>query len=560
MLFDLTNHLIEKACVEHYFSNIHHIYYFIDKIKFMTRCNNEMWKSAELDSRDRAMPRPLASKFLAVYNAVIALGALTAGESLLVDTESSSTAEFWAELTKLCNEATSAPMRPSQLPRELAKVYFCRARASLDDFFEACNLETQQALFLMSIFCMYALKPHASYMYHGMALRTVMAIGASNLPDPTKNPPDGIRAWWLMYSHEMELCLLLGRETSLRDAEHYPVFLAKFGDPFPRDMGSETDENLFFSRCNTELAQILKDVSQQVYHTGSAASVQTEHQNRYQKALDLDARLMSWRANLRPVFDLDSEPLTESEIVTKRKIIFQLRFHFAQIMVHRPFLVNAANATHKHNTFDVNVQKCLAAARGTVRFLYDTFRYRPFFRTWWYATSYAFNASSIILYCLVTGLHDGADNAKALLADIEKALKIFEAMDCVTVAQRCAKLVREMLEVAEMATQASVVRDSRNTTVSSRSQYFGASEDPATKNAGESRTTDLPYISPETADLAITNSNGHDILFEGNGYSGGDDFFYNMMDGDLLDSFGANLIGGTAFDLNMDIYDGHGNG
>ena len=134
------------------------------------------------------------------------------------------------------------------------------------------------------------------------------------------------------------------------------------------------------------------------------------------------------------MFDHGSEPLTESEIVTKRKIIFKLRFAFAQIMVHRSLLVNAANGTHIKGKFDANIATCLGTARDTIRFLYDTFRYRPFFRTWWYATTYAFKASGIILYFLVTGVFEDGETAKALVSDTEKALKIFEAMDRITVA------------------------------------------------------------------------------------------------------------------------------
>ena len=95
-----------------------------------------------------------------------------------------------------------------------------------------------------------------------------------------------------MYSLDMELSLLLGRETCLRDADHYPVFLARFGDAVPSYMGSEGDQNLFFARCNTELARILKSISEQVYQTGSVASVKQQPSDRQQTALDLDAKLL----------------------------------------------------------------------------------------------------------------------------------------------------------------------------------------------------------------------------------------------------------------------------
>ncbi|KAG8664265.1 uncharacterized protein FPOAC1_013972 [Fusarium poae] len=444
--FHLTNATIEKACIEHYFRNIHHIYSFIDKARFLKRCQTEFWNCPVPEKPERSNFHLPNSTFAAVYNAVIAVGALTAPETFVTDTETSDTAEFWAELIKHSNQHHHTGTQPAP---ELAEIYFTRARISSSSFFEACNLDSQQAFFLMSIFCTYALKPHASYLYHGMAIRTATAIGVSNMADLRKNPIEGVRTWWMMYYHEMELCLVLGRETCLRDADRYPVFLARFGEPMPP--GVEYDEYRFFGRCNTELARILKRILECVYHTGPFADAGQQRPNRHQIALELDVELTQWRTNLKPAYDLDVEPLTEPETVTKRKIILRLRFHFAQIMIHRPFLVNTANSSPKQATLDIHVQKCLGAAIDTIQFLYHTLKYRPFFRSWWYATSYTFNASSVILYCLVTGLYGGRDEAKTLTLGVEKALEILEAMGCITVARRCAKVTREMLEVAEMA-------------------------------------------------------------------------------------------------------------
>ena len=136
---------------------------------------------------------------------------------------------------------------------------------------------------------------------------------------------EGLTSVRCMYYHEIEVSSLLGRETTLRDPESYPVFLAKFGDPIPQYVATETtDETIFFARSNTELARILRKISEAVYHTGS--NVEDKPQiNRHQAALDLDSLLLGWRSSLAPVFDLDVASLTEKETVTKRKLILQLR-------------------------------------------------------------------------------------------------------------------------------------------------------------------------------------------------------------------------------------------
>lgn len=532
----------------------------------MGRCSTEIWADTGSDSGGHNHHRCKGSKFPAVYNAVVALGALTAGESLVLDTETDSTVSFWAQLLKFCTEGASTSITQAQLPRELAKIYFNRAKALLDDFFEACTLETQQALFLMSIFCTYALKPHSSYMYHGMAVRTAMAMGSSNLPDTRKNPIEGIRTWWLMYSHEMELCSLLGRETCLQDAEHYPVFLAKFGDAMPPQMGSDRDENLFFARCNTELARILKQISESIYHTGSITNKPNQPADRLKAASDLNDRLMLWKASLKPTFDLDLDSLTESEIVTKRKIILQLRLSSALIGLHRPFLVSAANQHLKTNAYEANVRACLGAAQKTIQHLYDTFRYRPFFRTWWYATSYAFNASSIILYSLVTGLHE--DDASLLLGDVEKALNIFQAMDGITVARRCARLTREMLQVAELAARGDAAGSGPSSMIADQIEQIPPRNADILNTAAPVAGQRFSFpVQVPAADMGFSDHSygGGDVGVGGNNSNASfgasmfstddDDFFRSMMDVTLLDSFGANVSSGMDFSFGTENYD-----
>ena len=316
-----TNQAIEKDCIDRYFMNLHVIYCFLDKTTFMKRCKQDVWsKGASYPPTDGGR----GSTFPALYSAVVAVGALISGDDIL-DQNSADRQSFWDTLIKQSVAETAHPFKRSSLPRELAKMYFARAKFLLSDFFETCNLETQQTLFLLSIFCQYALKPHCCYMYHGMAARTAMAIGSANLLNIKKRPQEAIRTWWCMYYHEIEVCSLLGRDTMLNDPETYPVFLAKFGDPIPQSIApDERDENVFFARSNTELARILKQISEVIYHTGSEVE-QRPQVNRHQAALDLDNQLLKWKSNLRPVFDLNGTSLTEKETITKRKIILRLR-------------------------------------------------------------------------------------------------------------------------------------------------------------------------------------------------------------------------------------------
>ena len=320
--FNSTSEAVEKECINRYFENMNIIYYTLEKPSFLARCEKEVW--SKITSGCIANEGRHGSKFAALYTVVVAIGALISGDDI-VDHTSTDARSFWETLAKDSSSDASRTIKQSFLPRQLAYAYFARAKGLLGDMFEACSLETQQTLFLLSIFCQYALKPHSCYMFNGMAIRTAMAIGSSNLRDFKKNR-EAIRTWWCMYYHEVEVCSLLGRESVLSDADHYPVFLAKFGDPVPQEIASAEDENVFFARSNTELARILRQISEAIYSTASSAE-DRPHVNRLQAALKLDAKAVQWREELKPVFDLSDVSLTEREAVTKRKIVLQLREH-----------------------------------------------------------------------------------------------------------------------------------------------------------------------------------------------------------------------------------------
>lgn len=64
----------------------------------------------------------------------------------------------------------------------------------------------------------------------------------------------------------------------------------------------------------------------------------------------------------------------------------------------------------------------------------------------WYNTTYALYGSMILLHLILSNYPDLPDDE--LLEDVEKSLQIFESMDDIVVARRCAEMLREVLEVA----------------------------------------------------------------------------------------------------------------
>ena len=217
-------------------------------------------------------------------------------------------------------------------------------------------------------------------------------------------------------------------------------------------------------------------------------------------------------------------------------------------MIHRPFLVTAASQPDT-SIFETSVRTCLDAARQTVQLIYQTFINRPFFRTWWYNTTYAFNAASVILYSLVSRFQ--AESSQELLLDVEKALKVFQAMEGISVARRCAELTKEILDVVRVAYQNDLgLKPETDQQQQALEQVWYQPTRPATNQLDKNEL--LQASGPQQAlpptPFAPTNEQ---MQWDAN--TGQDDFFANIMDLNILDSFGANLMGfGGDFDMDLD--------
>jgi hypothetical protein len=134
----MSNYDIERECIRLFFVNLHIIHPILDQHSFMERCEAEIWSKGD-------SPRePVQNPFLALFNAIAAVGAIQAGEDAAFMRDSSSVRQ--AERYAGGNVDGKAPTYP---PIMLAKLFFERAKTHLGDVFEACSLETVQTMLFM---------------------------------------------------------------------------------------------------------------------------------------------------------------------------------------------------------------------------------------------------------------------------------------------------------------------------------------------------------------------------------------------------------------------------
>ncbi|RSL72468.1 hypothetical protein CEP53_001114 [Fusarium sp. AF-6] len=413
---------IQRECVRLYFNNLHCIHPILDHANFLIRCETEVWQNSTQDNSTptQNLVQRRKQRFLALFNIVLAIGAITAGDTSSLTWDR--TAKY---LEEACNGHVFDISPPPYAPIRVARLFFERARVLLGDIFESSSIETAQTLFLMSIFCQNALKPHSCYMYSGMALRTALAIG---LPTTTnKTSSENSRLWWAMYSFEIEMCSAAGRQSFLLAPKHY---------------SSASEPLLPFINCMVDMARILAEVAANASPPGQEEESLTERSTR---STSLEKSLEGWKEGLPSHLDLRASSLRENELITKQKFVLRLRYLNMKILIHRPFLLSAS--AEQGPPLSTHVSSCVQAASETIRFVWDTYMYRPYFRTWWYNCTYVLDATMALLY--VTLINTSPCPVEVILGDIDKSLEIFASMKMVAVARRCTEITREVLNAAK---------------------------------------------------------------------------------------------------------------
>ncbi|EXJ71101.1 uncharacterized protein A1O5_06094 [Cladophialophora psammophila CBS 110553] len=415
--------VVEKTFIEAYFNNKHYIHPLLVEKSFRERCARIIWA-------DQPPPPNLGrqSHFLALYYAVVALGAINSSVEQITCLP-----QFYR--VRNDEDLSAPPTKRSTL--EWASHYFGQAKQALGDTMDISSLETCQTLFLMTVFCQNALKPHACYMYSGHAVRTAIAIGLANNARKTCTE-EGKRTWWCIYSHEIEMCCSSGRLDSLMPPEMYSLPMPKW------TLEDNESHETAIIPVMVDLSRILKRVSMDVYCNANGRSTGELSQ----VSLELNEALAVWKANLPAFLNLDVQLLNDPPWAYKQKLVLKMRFFYTHILINRPFLV-ASHPSHLRLSFPQHIDICLDAARKMIQLIHNAFINRMYLRTWWYCTTYTLYASMIVLYLILVDCYPPAVSVDELIGDVEKSLEIFDAMKQVVVAQRCAELTKEMLTVVK---------------------------------------------------------------------------------------------------------------
>jgi hypothetical protein len=448
---ETAKHRLEREYVRQFMNNLHHLHPMLDPAEFTARCEKLVWASAGMPDSSKNHRH-----FLALYHIVVAVGALACGSNVT----------HYIDLDM--NEAVGGQSH-SQPPssQELSKKYFRRSRVLLGDVFEVCSLESAQTLLLMvshtllrnvrvlyintaqSLYCQNALKPHACYMYCGHAVRTALAIGIAREVSSisAEERRAARRTWWCIYSHEIDMSCSAGRRDSLGKPRNYQIDLPHVTDQNGNTLTESNFENRSVTMINemVHFAAILRRISKGLYYDSKGLTL-------LQKSIvakGLDTQLQDWKSRLPNYLDFSTISFREPEWAAKQKLVLQLRYLNARILVHRPFLGEPIRSVEEDMLTHAEI--CLDAARETIRVMYDAYANRHYFRSWWYNATYTLYAGMIVLYIIMLG--PTTVSHEDLLADAARAYEILHSMEEAIVARRSANLIQEGLQVARACVQ-----------------------------------------------------------------------------------------------------------
>jgi len=316
---------LELICIRVYFTTLHLIHPVLDEKSFMHRCQSDMWNGFPAAEAD------VNRSFRAIYYVVLALGAIVS------TTEAFGTLLHRAPgpantIPSSTDNQEATPQRPTGSPRELAKIFFEHAKKSLGDVFEVSSLESVQALFLLSVFCQNALRPHSCYLFNCMAANHAIAIGLpyekygrSSIAGERFHT--ATRTFWCIYAHEVEMNCASGRDMLMRPSSHYQLPLP----PTSPNADFLSDHGDSFVATMVLLADILRQASEELYQSTATPTIRQA-----EIAKRLDDSLTLWKDTLPNALQFGRESLSEPESISRQKVVLELRYYSARMLL-RPY-------------------------------------------------------------------------------------------------------------------------------------------------------------------------------------------------------------------------------
>lgn len=126
-----------KVYFNMFLNNLHHLLPILDPVRFKERCERDVWGTYCTSGRQKGF-----RDFFALYNIVVAVGALTAGSHVFNELG----LDLQLCIAQLAEAENNERVNTSQA---ISRIYFRRSKDLLGDTTAVCSLESAQTLLLM---------------------------------------------------------------------------------------------------------------------------------------------------------------------------------------------------------------------------------------------------------------------------------------------------------------------------------------------------------------------------------------------------------------------------
>jgi hypothetical protein len=134
---EVSNRRLEQVYISTFLDNLHHLHPMLDPVLFEEQCERHVWGTHAGIERHKC-----SRHFFALYNIVVAVGALVAGTTVIKNLGR----DMQLCIAQLSQAENSKPVVSSQT---ISRIYFRKSKNLLRDASEVCSLESAQSLLLM---------------------------------------------------------------------------------------------------------------------------------------------------------------------------------------------------------------------------------------------------------------------------------------------------------------------------------------------------------------------------------------------------------------------------
>ncbi|KAK2035312.1 fungal-specific transcription factor domain-containing protein [Colletotrichum zoysiae] len=304
----------------------------------------------------------------------------------------------------------------------VSEAHYRRAKSlSLSEMMTGSNLESVQAMLLMSQYLQGSQRSVQTWAIHGLAVKAAMELGFhSELALQRFEPLERemrIRTWYGCIVLDRTLSMTFGRPPII--PQHIiRVPLPKHFISYPQVPGisrwsREEDSTLFWNATIT-LYGVTAAVIDELYESNVGSTSVVTLTNTVSTVIHIGQKLGDWQASLPLSMQLvEPSEVANSDIkpmLLKLRVILTLRHHNLQILSHRPILDRCLQALNRgaqspqeaatlEQAWHLSKTACLRSAEGIIRLVEacklanDVKPDFSFLGAWWFTLYFTFNAS-----------------------------------------------------------------------------------------------------------------------------------------------------------------------